>query len=341
MQIHRQQLRPLVGFAVSALLVALLVRTVDFAAVGRALAAADLRFVPMAIALHLLGVWARSVRWRLLLPPGSASTSILFRVLIVGFTANNLLPARLGEIARAYLLARWCGIVYGVTLASLVVERALDGLALAVILLVSLTLVPAAPSYLLAVGLAAGAAFAAGTGGLLGAAWRADKVDGWGQGLARHLPGRGPAIFAQLVSEFAAGLQPVRARHLLAPLGILSLLGWVCELALFYVLMAGFGIPASIPIAMLDGAAANFATLIPSSPGYVGTFDGVLVKVLADLTTVPVEQITAYALVVHATLVIPITLLGALIVWRAGISLEQFKRADAARALARSQAAEG
>jgi len=104
--------------------------------------------------------------------------------------------------------------------------------------------------------------------------------------------------------------------------------------------MAGFGIPASIPIAMLDGAAANFATLLPSSPGYVGTFDGVLVKILTDLTNVPVEQITAYALVVHATLVIPITVLGALIVWRAGISLDQVRGAGAVRALARRPAVE-
>ena len=55
----------------------------------------------------------------------------LFRALVVGFTVNNLLPLRMGEVARAYLLSRWCRIPYGSTVASLLVERVLDGLSLA------------------------------------------------------------------------------------------------------------------------------------------------------------------------------------------------------------------
>src|SRR5919201_5939255 len=118
--------------------------------------------MPLAVGLYFAGVWTRSVRWGLLLPQQSVPTTTLFRTLVVGFTANNVLPVRMGELARAYLLARWRGVPYGATLASLVLERILDGLSLALLLLVSLRLLPsAAPGYLMAAGALAGAGFCA------------------------------------------------------------------------------------------------------------------------------------------------------------------------------------
>src|SRR5439155_12016874 len=100
------------------------------------------RLIVPAIGCYFIGVWLRSARWGLLLPEHTVKTSTLFRALVVGFTVNNLLPLRVGEVARTYLLNRWCRIPYGATIASLVVERVLDGLSLAMLLLLSLTLVP-------------------------------------------------------------------------------------------------------------------------------------------------------------------------------------------------------
>src|ERR1700716_2835845 len=131
-----------VPFVISAGLLYLVVRSVasEPGQVLAALAAADWRLLPVAIGLYFVGVWLRSARWGLLLPGHLVTTSTLFRALVVGFTVNNLLPLRMGEIARAYLLSRWCRISYGSTVASLLVERVLDGLSLALLLLVALTL---------------------------------------------------------------------------------------------------------------------------------------------------------------------------------------------------------
>ncbi|MDQ6671591.1 MAG: flippase-like domain-containing protein, partial [Chloroflexota bacterium] len=140
-----------IPFAISAGLVVLLAYGMRDKAseLPSALAAADWRLIPPAMGVYFLGVWVRSVRWGMLLPEHGVKVSTLFRALVVGFTVNNLLPLRVGEVARAYLLARWCAIPYGTTVASLVVERVLDGLSLAVLLLVALALVPSAPAYLL------------------------------------------------------------------------------------------------------------------------------------------------------------------------------------------------
>src|SRR6202011_6128433 len=100
----------------------------------------------------------------------------LFRALVVGLTVNDVVPLRAGEVARAYLLARWCRIPYGTTVASLVVERVLDGLSLAVLLLVALTLVPSAPVYLLVLGAFAAGLFCAAAAILALAAWRASAI---------------------------------------------------------------------------------------------------------------------------------------------------------------------
>src|SRR5437660_5925724 len=140
-------LRFLAPFVISGALLLLVANSVRGEAdqLTAALTSADWRLIVPAIGFYFAGVWLRSARWGLLLPEHSVKTSMLFRALVVGFTVNNLLPLRMGEIARAYLLSRWCRIPYGATIASLVVERVLDGLSLAVLLLVALSLLRLAP----------------------------------------------------------------------------------------------------------------------------------------------------------------------------------------------------
>src|SRR5215469_1571625 len=118
------------GVATSIVMIVLLLRILDVRAVAKAFALADSRLIPAAVAVYLLAMCVRSVLWRRLLP-GKTSTRLLFQVVIVGFTVSYLMPLRVGELARAYLMKRWCDIDYGTTLATLVAERVLDGLVVA------------------------------------------------------------------------------------------------------------------------------------------------------------------------------------------------------------------
>jgi uncharacterized membrane protein YbhN (UPF0104 family) len=108
----------------------------------------------------------------------------------------------------------------------------------------------------------------------------------------------------------------------------LSLLAWCFELGLFFVLLLSFGLPASYPLALMVGSAANFATLVPSSPGYVGTFDGVLINVLHDVAGIAAGQAAAYDVVVHATLFLPVVLVGTLVLWRSHVTIDQITHAS-------------
>jgi len=325
------RVRALLGLAVTVTLVALLFRAVNVRQLWDALIATDPRPIVPAIALYLVSLWVRSLRWALLLPRERVTIGALFPALIVGLAVNNLLPARIGELARAYLLARWCGVAYGATVASVVVERGLDGATLATLLLAALVFTPWAPAYLSALGWTIAGAFVVALAVLGVMAWRADMVGRLAHRATAWLPGRAGAIAERLSVGFVDGLRPIRGWRLLGSLVLLSFVGWALELSLFYVLLLDARPGIWPPSAVAAGAAANFATLVPSSPGYVGTFDAALVKVVVDLLGISTERATAYALLVHATLFLPVVFLGLLILWRADISVRQVTQRAARR----------
>ncbi len=287
---------------------------------GTALATADLRFVVPSVVVYFVALWIRSVRWRLLLPRDEVPVVTLFRTLAVGFTANNVLPFRLGEVVRAYLLNVWCGVSYGDSVASLVVERVFDALALAALLLLALALTPNPPGLLVLSGLAVGGIFVVGAGLLALAGWRPTLLVGLTRLIARPLPPRAGEALVSVASRFGQALKLIHGGVRLSKVAALSLLAWACELSMFYFLLFAFGIRGTYPQALLAGASGNFATLVPSSPGYVGTFDAAVKAAVAAIGVDP-DVATAYALVVHATLLVPVSVLGAIILWRANLSL--------------------
>ncbi len=324
-------LKFVIPLAISAVLLLLVINSMRGEAdqLKGALGSADWRLLFPAIALYFLGVLLRSVRWGMLLPEYGLKLWTLFRALVVGFTVNNLLPFRMGEVARAYLLARWGSVPYGATVASLVVERVLDGLSLSLLLLVALWLVPTAPSYLLAVGVIAGCGFFVGLALVALAAWRAEAVTMFVGFFARRMPPRlGPAVIGA-TNNFARSLAVVHDTGRLARLIALSLVAWCCELGLFYVLMLSVGIVGTYPSALLVGSAANFATLLPSSPGYAGTFDAALTRAVQDALNISAGLAGAYDIIVHATLFLPVVIVGTLVLWRSHITFGQVTHSPA------------
>ena len=317
-----------IPFVISAVLLIVVIRGLEGEAsqLTAALSAADWRLFVPALVLYFIGVWLRSARWSMLLPGYPVPITTLLQALVVGFTVNNLLPLRMGEVARAILLSRWCRVPYGASAASLVVERVLDGLSLAMLLLVALTLVPA-PGYLVLVGILAAAGFLAGAAIVAVAAWRSSVLIVVAEMLSRRLPPTLGGRLRRLAENFAQSLalvhDPVRLVRLLG----LSLLAWCFELGLFYVLLIAFGISSSYPMALLVGSAANFATLVPSSPGYVGTFDGALIGVLRDVAGISAGLAAAYDVIVHTALFLPVVIVGTLVLWRRHITFNQITHA--------------
>jgi len=307
------------GLVISATVVVLLSRIVDTHAVVSAIEFANPWPVAIAVGVYLLAMCVRSVVWHKLLPAAD-STLTLLRVTVVGFAVNYLMPIRVGELARAYLVVRWCGLDYGTTFASLVAERIIDGLAVGLILLAALLFIPT-PTYVLILGLTAAFVFTGLATTLIVLSQRPDGMILVVTRLSTRLPRRFAPRVVRLASKFAAGLDPLRNWRALPSITSLAILGWLLQFGVFYLLMLAFPLAASLPMAMVSGGVANFATLLPSGPGYVGTFDAALVKLLMDVQGAPPEYAAAYALVLHTVLVVPIVVLAAIILWRSNLSL--------------------
>ena len=271
-----------------------------------ALRSAEYWYLAPALALYFLGVWVRAIRWRTLLSPiGRYSASSLFPVIVIGYMANDILPARMGEVVRVYVLSQREGVSKPSALGTVVVERLLDAITMLALLACAAMLVPLngqiervalIASLLMLVALAPVVLLA------LSPALALRLMSPFAARLPARLSGAG--------SGFVAGLRVVRSgRALVASLG-LSVAAWLLEAGMYWTLAWSFDLRLGVPVVLLTLAVANLATLVPAAPGYVGSFEFGALLVLAGLAGADREVAGGYVLVLHAALVVPVTLLG-------------------------------
>ncbi len=304
------------GLAVSAAALVLACRQVDALGLGQALATADPWWVLAAVAGHLVAVGVMAVRWRLLFPtrPGAAP---LVRALFVAHLANAVLPIRFGGmLARACLVGRLPQQNQAGVLATIVVEKFLETLALA---LLAAWLVPwLAPRWSVWPSLlgAAGALLAGGP--LLVLAARRHQaatafLHRFSQQHPRWLPPR-------LQEPLAAGLSGLARAGRMRPLVAVWALTWT-NTALGVVvnaaLMAALRLPVSLPAAALLLVALQVGNrLVPITPlGGVGVFQLICTETLA-IFGVGRELGLSYGVLLQGALLLPGALWGAWALWR-------------------------
>ena len=342
--------RFLLGMGVSLAFLLLFFLIVDVGEMGQALVAAKYRFILPAIALYFVALFFRALRWQFLLTPVSRiSVARLFPVVTVGYMANNLLPARLGEIARAYYLSRREGLSTSTGLATVVVERIYDGLTL-------LFLVALAVPFLIFGGIVDGSGTTsevtwAIVGGITALVFITAIVvltlialkpgfGGFIQRLANLLPKPLRPKARELISLFIEGLSALREPRRHVGLFLLSLPVWLLEGSMYLVVALSFDLPSYfepaamvIPVVILVTAVSNLATSIPSSPGSLGTFEAPAVAALALVglgggLSGGEGVAGAYAILVHVTALLPVTVLGLIYLWFGNLSLSRLLRRE-------------
>ena len=318
--------RWILGIAISALFLWVALRQVgDIADLGESLARANYLWVLPGAALYLAGLWVRAVRWQMLLRPvAHLPLRSLFGILSIGFFVNNVLPARLGEIARAVLVGRRHQLSRSATLATVVVERIFDGVVM-LLFLGAATFAAGgqvAPDWLeLLVPLTA-----AGFGGaalvLVVLALAPEFTLGVAARLLAPFPERAREGALAFATKFIAGLGVLQDLKLAAGVLATSAIAWLLEAGVYLAVGQAFGLMTAAPPYLLALAVANLGTMIPSSPGYVGTFDALTARALA-VFSVPGATALAYAFVLHMTIWLPPTLLGLFYLWRYNLKLSR------------------
>ncbi len=317
----RSAARTALGILVSAGLLLLLARQVQVGEIREALGDVRWSLIAAVVVLYFVGAWLRAVRWRLLFrEPDRLALGHLFAATLVGYMGNNLLPARLGEIARAYMAGRRGNLSLGYVLGTVVVDRVLDLLTVVVLAGLALPFVPLSEgmrqAWLLGIGLG-GVAFVA----LL---WlRRQGPDGpLVAALFRWVPARMQGRVAELgrtLIEGAAGCD-LRRR---AP----ALLGWTVLLWGIYALTTQVGF-WSLDLALPWSAALTLLVYLgvgmslPSAPGFVGTFQFFTVAALA-LYGVEASQALTFSVILHASYFFPVTVAGWAILSAEHLTLKQ------------------
>ncbi len=318
-----RQWRVWLGIAISAVFLFLAVRQVgDFGVVGTALRDANYLYVIPALGVYFFGVWLRAARWHYLLRPlRPVPASRLFPVVVIGYMANDVLPARLGELVRAYVLGEREDVSKTATLATIAVERTFDGVAMLIFVggVVALAGV-ALDAAVLRIFQVAVVVFAVALVGFFAVASSRERALRL-IGLAlRVLPERARTPAGSLAERFLAGLSVMQSPALLGATLALSLGAWLAEATMYWLIGLGFGFTLGPAAYLLTTAVANLAGMVPSSPGYVGTFD-LAAQASLGLFGLAASRAFGYVIVLHLALWAPVTLLGFVYLWRYGFSL--------------------
>lgn len=325
-------LQGLAGLAVSLACLGWVLKDVDFARLW----ALTLEVNP----LYILGVnllmavffWLRSWRWRLLLQPvKEIGVGPLYSANLIGFMANDVLPARLGELVRAYVVDRITATPMTSVLATIVVERILDGLALLLVLFATLVFAdPKAQAGAFNVAYMRGAGYTLllaylGVLAVMAALWRWPQATiGTIARLAGKLSPKLGETARHLLGTFAEGLAVLgHARHL--PLILAqSMLIWAPMVCMYLLFLPALGLPPSLFMAAMAFAGASLASAVPAAPGYVGTFQLAVTWALVMAGADP-ERAAAYSLIYWAVQYFPLVIAGLVEMWRRGMSLKSLR----------------
>lgn len=302
------------GIIVSAVAIAIVLMRVDLDDVAEAFRTADYRWLLIAIAGAFLTVPIRAQRWRLLCRPATLTFTRAFGILSVGAALTSLLPLRLGDIVRVYLVGEMERRSKVWALATIIVERIFDIVALVLITLLLLPFI-SLPDWTVASARVMGVLALAGIAGMCVVWFGRSRLE---------------ARIGPLADQFARGpFERLRslARHLIDGLAVFSqpsqLLGvatwtavlWLTTGGVLWATLMAFDVTNSPSVAMLLVIVSAAAVAVPLSPSAVGIYHAAIVEALVVVTTIGNSTATSVAITAHVLLFAPPVICGFASFW--------------------------
>lgn len=311
------------GVIVSLAALAIVFYFADLDKVVQALRLANYWLIALYLSVSLSWLFIRALVWRTLLQE-KASLGQVFLTLGEGYLLNNVLPFRLGEVARAFLLSRKANLGFLEVISTILIERALDVVMAVGILFCALPFVVGG-SFVVEAALF--------TGGMVltflialhllarNQAWARRQFDA----LAARLPVLGKVVGYNQIDAFFTGLAALVDRQRFIKAILLMLFNWLVALAQFYLLIRAFS-PAAQPLwAAFTLGVSALGIALPSSPGAVGVMEAAIV---AALSAFGLDHSTslAIALTAHVANYLVSGIVGAYGLGRDGMTLSSLYR---------------
>ena len=299
----------ILGILISIVLVYLSVRGIHLQDVFRDLKNIQLSYVIFFILLVILMQWLRSYRWGVILQPmGKIEQFSLFSVTSVGFLAIAAIPARLGELARPYLISKRSSIKMSSALGTILVERVLDSftvLAIAVIVLFLTDLPPwliksSIIFFLLALVMFSFIVFLI---------LRRDTALKLINRILSKLPGKFAHTIDEVIHHFIDGFQIITNIKFLLYLFFLSALVWLVDVLAIYMLLKAFDFTLPVMASFVVMIILIVGIAIPTAPGYIGNWHFACVLALSFFGLAKAEALS-FAVVYHFLSMVIVVILG-------------------------------
>jgi len=329
----RRQLTITLGAFISVFFAWLGFRGLNFAELLTIIGKIQIIWLIPAIVVYFIAAYLITWRWHFLLyPVKPVHANRLYPVVIIGYMGNNIYPARIGELVRAYVLKRSEGVDYAPSLVIIFAERVFDGLVMLVFILTALLFVDFDEPVLNRLITVVLPLF---LGALAVFSWLAlrpqDARRVYTTLVNRFMPSRLRPKTLALAERLMAGMAALRDPRLLMLTWVASIASWTVEASTYWIVLQAFEFEVSFWVLILVLGLANLTTILPSTPGYVGTFHAAVVLTLTAFN-VPGESAGAYAIVMHMVLWLPITLVGGLLLWQQGMGWRDFSKASTVEA---------
>ena len=324
------------GFVLSLVFLFIFLRKIDLASIWAIFQSVEYLYIIPLILVQILSIWIRAKRWRYLLSPIKIiKTGPLFHATAIGFMANNILPARVGELVRAYVLGNKEKISKTASFGTIVVERLFDGFTILLMFLLVILLMPFPPdrSQLITpyqikmAGTLSFFLYLIVLGVLLALHFHNAKVSRLIGFFLRRLPERLSSKILKKIESFVLGLEVLRnTRDILVVIGY-SFFLWVVTALSYYFLFLAFHLNLPVLAAFFLLIVLVFGVSIPSAPGYIGTFHWACAAGLIFLG-IEANLAKSFALLLWFFGFVPIVSLGLFSLWIEGMSLGQLKKTD-------------
>lgn len=327
----------LAGIGISLFFLVLLFRKIDMDQLLATLKTLDFRYLAGAVLVTLISYASRAVRWHyLILPQKRAKPRNLLSATIICYMANNLLPARLGEFARAIVLAGKEGLEVSRVFASLVIDRLFDGFSVLVILVITFFTAQLPPGMesvqqgLVTGGYVTLILYLLVIAFLIVLKRSTARTIHFVGLMLKPLPKVVADKTVPLLVSFISGIElPSRGKDLFA-IFLSCIFIWFTAAWPIDLILKAFSIELPFSASLFVLVFLVFAVMVPASPGYIGTYHAACVYGLMAFA-IPKEQALSVAIIVHAVAFFPVIFFGFYFLWSEKISFSALKSVDRAK----------
>lgn len=295
----------LIGGAISVVIFVVLIGS-DLSFIRQELAGGNYSYLIPGIALFVIGIWTRAMRWRRLLNQ-QISVTHSFHIMNIGYFLSGILPLRLGDVARAWLTTRLDRPISGFrSLSTIVVERLLDLLTVLAMLGLTLLLLDVPPEVASA-GAMIGIVAVMGTLLLALFAYRPVFAFRLLDTIERIIPWLSRFNIKPLVANFIEGLRPMSRPRVALDVIFWTAISWLLSVAAGYVFLFVIFDAPTLEATLAYIVLASFSVALPAVPGNLGPFEGAVVGglwiggLIGAASSPANAPAVAFAAILHAT----------------------------------------